>query len=58
MELGELSKDLNMLTAHLDRNSHRLGVSVVVEMLFFVGCQEGVEFAEEGADVGVLVSHG
>ena len=36
MELRELPKDLNMLTAHLDRNLHRLGVSVVVEMLFFV----------------------
>lgn len=45
-----------MLAAHPDCQLHHFGVRVVVEAVLFVCCQEGVEFEQEGTDVGVLVA--
>ena len=55
VELRELPKYLKVLAAHLDRHLHRLGVRVFVETVLCVCGEEGVEFEQKGADVGILV---
>jgi hypothetical protein len=56
MELWKLSEDLEMLAAHLDGHLHCVGVRVVAPTVVIVRCKEGVEFEQEGTDVGVLVA--
>lgn len=55
VELRELPKYFKVLAAHLDSHLHRLGVRVIVVTVLFVCREEGVEFEQKGADVGVLI---